>query len=237
MKDQEPNSYSTNWFEFFHVTIPAERTEREVAFIRNLCPLATYPRIADVCCGMGRHAKALAASGYAVTGVERDAQAVEKARAAEGGPNYIQIDVRDYRPKTDSFDAAVVMSQSFGFFDAATNRGVFCSLATGLRSGGRIILDLWNPEFFLIHQGHRRFKMDGGFVQENKRVVGDRLLVELEYPTGFIENFEWQIFSVPNLEALGLSAGLMLFAACAEFDLQVAPSADSPKMQCVLDRR
>jgi hypothetical protein len=59
----------------------------------------------------------------------------------------------------------------------------------------------------------------------------------LEFPDGSIENFEWQIFSVPQMEILARSAGLTLFAACAEFDLQIAPSAHFPKMQCVLDRR
>jgi hypothetical protein len=33
------------------------------------------------------------------------------------------------------------------------------------------------------------------------------------------------------------SSGLALFAACAEFDLLIAPSEQSPRMQYVLDRR
>ena len=93
--EPNPNSYSPAWFQFFHVGISSSRTEQETAFIVRSCPLPTYRRILDLCCGMGRHARALAAQGYEVTGVERDADAVDAARAQAGGPTYIQADGRD----------------------------------------------------------------------------------------------------------------------------------------------
>src|SRR5690606_14958267 len=92
------NVYSARWFELFHIPIPEARTEQEAAFIKAVCPLPSFRRMADVCCGMGRHARALAACGYEVTGVERDMAAVEEARRLRGGPVYVQADVRDYMP-------------------------------------------------------------------------------------------------------------------------------------------
>ena len=62
------------------------------------------------------------------------------------------------------------------------------------------------------------------------------LLVELEYPDGCKEDFDLQLFSACQLEAFARSAGLTLVATCAEFDQLVAPSAESPKMQCILER-
>ena len=38
------------------------------------------------------------------------------------------------------------MGQSFGHFGAATNRDILPKLASGVRKGGRVILDFWNPE-------------------------------------------------------------------------------------------
>ena len=109
---------------------------------------------------------------------------IAKARAQAGGPSYVNRDIRDYRPESSAFDVAIIMSQSFGYFDPTTNRDVLGRLAAGLREGGRIILDLWSPEFFAAHQDEREFKVPSGVVREAKRVEGDRLFVHLDYPDG-----------------------------------------------------
>ena len=99
---------------------------------------------------MGRHARALAGRCYSVIGVDRDADAIAKARELGGGPNYVVADLCDYRPKPDAFDAAIVMGQSFGHFDAATNRDLIRRLTAGVRNGGRVILDRGILNFLLL---------------------------------------------------------------------------------------
>jgi len=113
---------------------------------------------------MGRHGRALSGRGYSVIGIDRDRNAIAKARALAGGPSYVNRDIRDYRPESSAFDVAIIMSQSFGYFDPTTNRDVLGRLAAGLREGGRIILDLWSPAFFAAHQGEREFKVPSGAV-------------------------------------------------------------------------
>src|SRR5256714_14310782 len=141
------NSYSRHWFEFFHEAIEEGRTKREAEFICAIAPLPEFRRVLDVCCGMGRHARELAGRGYSVTGIERDAGAITKARQLDDGPHYVHADVREYRPDTSAYDLAIVMSQSFGYFDSKTNRELLARIASALRQGGRVVLDLWNPEF------------------------------------------------------------------------------------------
>ena len=131
----EPNSYSQRWFKFFHIGIAETRTTQEIDFVCACAPLPGFRKVVDVCCGMGRHARALFSRGYSVTGVERDAVAIAKARELAGGPSYLQADVRDYQPDIGAYDLAIVMSQSFGHFDAATNRDLLRRLATGVRRG------------------------------------------------------------------------------------------------------
>src|ERR1700719_3572148 len=143
----QSNSYSPQWFEFFHAGIDEARTIRETDFICRCASRPDFRKILDVCCGMGRHARALANLGYSVTGIDRDTDAIAKARELGGGPNYIVADIRDYQPAPETFDAAIVMGQSFGHFDAGTNRDILGTLAGGVRKRGRVILDLWNPEF------------------------------------------------------------------------------------------
>lgn len=185
---------------------------------------------------MGRHARALAARAYRVTGVERDTVALAKAREMAGGPRYVQADVREYQPATSAYDLAIVMSQSFGYFDPATNRSVLQRLAGAVREGGRIILDLWNPEFFATHAGEWKFETPTGPVHETKRLVGDRLHVELAYAEGTQDKFEWQLFDRAAMEAEAHSVGLSVIRACTDFDATVPPGPHNPRIHFVLER-
>jgi SAM-dependent methyltransferase len=232
----EPNSYSPDWFRFFHLTIPESRTAQEVDFICACAPLPGFRRVLDVCCGMGRHARLLCSRGYSVTGVERDPQAVTTARELGGGPVYVQADLREYQPESGAFDAVIVMSQSFGYFDATTNRKVLERLAAALRREGRIILDLWNPDFFEARQAARDLESPAGIVREEKRVADGRLLVHLAYPGGGQDDFQWQLFTPGEMKLLANSVGLTLITSCTSFDVEAGPSSDKPRIHLVLRR-
>lgn len=237
MHETGPNSYSPAWFECFHVSIPAARTELETAFIHEVCPQPSFLQLLDACCGMGRHARALAKLGYVVIGVERDARAVAAATAQGGGPSYLQSDIRDYLPEVGSFDAVVVMSQSFGFFDPATNQELLARWRKALRPQGRVVLDLWQPAFFLTRQGRRTFDLPSGPVQETKSMTGDRLSVRLDYQGGTRDNFEWQTFSTAQMEEFARPAGLTLVRACTDLSANVPADPDKPRVQYILERR
>ncbi|MFL6588685.1 MAG: class I SAM-dependent methyltransferase [Chthoniobacterales bacterium] len=233
---KESNSYSATWFEFFHVPIGKERTEREVEFVCAMRPLPGFRRVLDVCCGMGRHARALAARGYWVTAVERDDAAIARAIELGGALEYIQADVRDYRPSPSAYDLAIIMSQSFGYFDEATNRDLLRRLADGVRRGGRIVLDLWNPEFFGPQQGERDLETPRGTVREATSLRDGRLYAQLTYPDGAKETFEWQLFSAKEMHSLADSAGLVLAHACTDFNATTEPNPANPRIQVVLER-
>ena len=178
---------------------------------------------------MGRHARALAAQGYKVTGVERDPQAIATARDQAGGPIYVQADVRDYQPGVATFDAAVIMSQSFGYFDPSTNAKLLGRLAVALRSGGRLLLDLWNPAFFLPRQGQRTFELPAGSVRETTRSDQGRLFSRLDYPDGGHDAFEFQTFSEEEMTRFAEPLGLMPVTACTNFNASHPPSTDNPQ--------
>ena len=146
----EANRYSSNWFGYFHLPIQDKRTELETKFISSVAPLPAFSRIGDICCGMGRHSRALSSQGYDVTGIERDPAAVKFSVQAGGGPTYIEADILTYRLESESFDAVVLMGQSFGFGTAHENQAILDSLAKSLRAGGRILLDLWCPSGRLL---------------------------------------------------------------------------------------
>lgn len=218
------------------MTIAETRTEKEVAFICERAPQSQFRKVVDVCCGMGRHARALARRGYTVTGIDRDATVIARARELGGGPSYVASDARNYQPESATYDLALMMSQSFGHFDAAANRDLLQRLAKGIRDGGRLILDLWNPEFFASHQGQRDLQTPTGLVPETKRVEGDRLFVRLDYPGAEQEDFEWQLFTERDMRALAESVGLHLTIASTDFDAATSPSPENPRIQFVLQK-
>jgi len=206
---------------------------QETAFVCHCAPLPGFRKIADVCCGMGRHARALSKHGYSVIGIDRDAEAIAKARALAGGPTYMNADIRYYRPDPGAFDVAMIMSQSFGYFDTMTNREVLGRLA---REGGRVILDLWSAEFFVAHQGRYEFKTPGGVVRESKRVEENRLFVHLNYPDGGEDNFEWQLFSPAQMISMAESVGLRQLLACTDVSQATPPSPRNPRIQFLFER-
>jgi SAM-dependent methyltransferase len=181
--------------------------------------------------------RALSQRGYSAIGIDRDADVIAKARGLARGPTYLNADVRDYHPNPGAFDLAMIMSQSFGYFDPATNGEVLGRLTNGVRDGGRVILDLWSSDFFVAHQGRYGLKTASGVVRETNSVEEGRLFVHLDYPGGGGDNFEWQLFSPAQMTSMAESVGLRQLFACTDFDGVTPPSRMSSCTQFVFERR
>jgi SAM-dependent methyltransferase len=233
------NHYSTTWFELFATPIDPAQTEHEIAFVARWLPQPDYTTVLDVCCGPGRHARALAKIGYRVTGVDTNAAALAAASRDSGDTLvYIQRDMRDLKSLPGSFDAVVCLWQSFGYYDAETNAAVLAQIAGKLRPGGRFILDIYYRDFFERNQGGRSFERGGIPVTETKRMDGDRLTVRLDYPTrGEADVFEWQLFRPEEIYTLAERYGFALLHICTGFDEARPASAEQPRMQLVFEKR
>jgi SAM-dependent methyltransferase len=232
------NRYSTTWFELFLEPIPPAQTAHEIAFVARWLPPLAYTTVLDLCCGQGRHARPLAEAGYRVTGIDRSERALAAARRhSDDRITYIQGDMRDLDAVPGMFDAAVLLWQSFGYFDAATNTAVLRRIGRKLKPKGRLILDIYHRGFFERNQEVRRFERDGRAVVETKWMDGDRLTVRLDYePGGTADTFEWQLYTPEEIQALGEACGFGCMAICSGFDEATAASADSPRMQIVFEK-
>jgi hypothetical protein len=78
--------------------------------------------------------------------------------------------------------------------------------------------------------------MPAGIVREDKRVSDGRLFVHLTYPDGAEEEFEWQLFTVTEMQALAESVGLTMIVAGTDFNAITKPAGNKPRLQCVLER-
>ncbi len=107
--------------------------------------------VLDLCCGPGRFSIALAKRRFAVTGVDRTKyhldKARAKARAAKVKIEWVQRDMRDFvRP--DSFDLALSMFTSFGYFDdKREDLQVLRNILASLRPGGACLIDVGGKEW------------------------------------------------------------------------------------------
>lgn len=234
----EHERYSSVWFSTFMDTMPAEQTAREVAFLARQLPLSRHSTVLDLCCGAGRHAIPLAHRGYEVTGVDRDPAALERARAANTSrATFIEADVRSVVQGRGSWSAAIIMWASFGYFTSEQNRALLADIRSSLEPRGRLVLDVYNRDWFETHQGEHRRERAGIHITETKQVIGDRLSVELRYDGhSVIDRFSWQVFTPAGLVHTLSDGGYCVVTQCATFAESVPPAADQPRMQIVAER-
>jgi len=126
-----------------------EDARREAARVVAL----TRPRgrdVLDLCCGPGRFCIPLAKRGYRVTGVDRTAFLLDKARALgraqKARVEWVRSDMRDFvRPR--AFDLALSMYTSFGYFeDADEDLVVLRNVLASLKPGGAFVIQLMGKE-------------------------------------------------------------------------------------------
>jgi SAM-dependent methyltransferase len=230
------NRYSQIWFDTFLNTIPPEQTRAEIDFLTYHLPLPDYEQVLDVCCGSGRHALPLAAEGYRVTGV--DASDAALAQALDH-PNcvYLKQDMRALSNLPWAYDALICLWQSFGYFDAPTNADILRQMSRLLRPAGRLVLDIYNRDFFEARQGTHESKRKGVPILTQQLIRENRLTVRIEYGNSPAEDvFEWQVYTEAEIDALAASVGLRRVFICAGFDRAIPPAANIPRMQAVFEK-
>lgn len=121
-----------------------DQTRAELALIQAAMGFPTRSKVLDVPCGAGRLALEIVAGGHEVTAVDQSAELIEAARreAVERG---LDVDLRqgDMRrlPEDGTYDGAVCLWNSFGYFDDAGNLEFLKAVSSSLKPGGRLALD------------------------------------------------------------------------------------------------
>ena len=135
--------------------------------------------ILDLCCGPGRFAVPLARRGFRVTGVDRTAFFLDKARERAAHENvdveWVRDDMRTFvRP--GAFDLALSMFTSFGYFDDKDDDlTVLRNIHASLRSGGTLVMDVAGKELVArdFKPASSRKYPDGSVVIDRREVCDD----------------------------------------------------------------
>lgn len=184
----------------------------------RLLALEPGAAVLDLCCGPGRHSVALAKLGFRVTGVDRTAQYLAKAKtfAAEQGVEveWIHADMREFQRKA-AFDGAVNLYTSFGYFeDPAEDLKVLANLRASLRPGARLVMDMAGKEIIARIFTPRDWQesdegalvlMDRSMTPGWKRMKMRWISIRGSERSEFC--FDHRMFSAAELERLLLDAG------------------------------
>lgn len=229
------NEYSSRWFSTFLDTVPEEWTAKEVEGITAALPLPDFSRVLDVCCGSGRHAVRLVAAGYDLVGVDRSAEAVSEAAARVPGGRFVVADQRELASLGTTFDAVLILWQSFGYFDSATNDQVLHDVAALLRPGGRLLVDLYHPGYVRRHLGTQTKVRGEGCRSINNEIRNGRLVSTINYRNGAIDVMDFELYEPNELVHRASAHGLQPIQMCAWWDPHCPPSSNDQRYQVVFE--
>ncbi len=125
----------------------SEITGREIDLFTGALKLSPEVRVLDLCCGQGRHTLELARRGFShVEGYDRSGYLIRKARSQakkeELSVRFREGDARKLPYGSDSFDAVLLLGNSFGYFDSVKHDlQVLKEIFRVLRPGGRLLVD------------------------------------------------------------------------------------------------
>jgi SAM-dependent methyltransferase len=144
----------------------------------SLLEISAGARVLDLCCGLGRHSLEFARRGFLVTGVDRTAAYLARAREQAGKEGldveFVEDDMRTFR-RSESFDAVVSFFTSFGYFEnAEDDRQVVTNVHGSLCSGGAFLLDVIGKEVLARVFQERTWGQEGDtIVLQEHRVSED----------------------------------------------------------------
>ena len=204
--------------------------------IVHVLDLKSGDRVLDLACGSGVHARRLAMRGMEVVGVDIAPSLVAhcQAQAAKQGvtsARFVQGDMRELDYDGD-FDAVLLLSGSFGFFDDAANEDVLARIARALRPGGRVLIDVFDPAQMVVRPPRRSWSQYGGgyglrttwWEPETCTYASEFMFID---DNGTLntsaEEERIRVYSLPEWRAILARAGLMLTHALADTKLPLVP--------------
>lgn len=214
-----------------------ERWDDELLdLILEVLHLQPGDRVLDLACGSGVHALRLARRGLDVLGIDVAPSLMAHAReqAAQAGAAGCRFEVGDMRAldHDGEFDALLLLSGSFGFFDDPTNLDVLARVARALRPGGRTLIDVFDPTEMVIRPPRRAwYRLAGGFglnhtwwEPETSTYVNEFMYIDPDGTLNIAAAPERiRVYPLPEWRAMLGRVGLTLTHALAETRLPLVP--------------
>ncbi len=222
----------------YRAVYPHRDVESARAEVAALARVGLSGLVLDLCCGFGRHTLALAEAGTRVVGLDLSADLLGQAEQLAGGERLrgrlLRGDAQRLPFAAASFDGLVNLFSSFGYFGAEGDLSVLDEIARVVRPGGRVVMDLMNPE--RIRAGlvpESRTERDGLVLEERRELLegGQRVTkeVRLTLVDGTVKTWreDVRMYERGELEPLLAARGLRIEDVSGAF----APTPFGPEAE------
>ncbi|MGE5703105.1 MAG: class I SAM-dependent methyltransferase [Clostridia bacterium] len=146
---------------------------KEINALLSHLPIQQSGRVLDLCCGSGRHSRALAKHGYDVVGVDLSPVLLALANEQNTLENlaFYQYDMRD-TPFENEFDIVFNLFTSFGYFTRdEENAQVIANMAKALKPGGEVVIDFLNPAYLKANLvAHSSRQLEELHIEEDRMI-------------------------------------------------------------------
>lgn len=215
-----------------------QSADKEIANLLSHLPIKRSGRVLDLCCGSGRHSRALARRGYEVVGVDLSPVLLALAEEHNTYENltFFQHDMREI-PFENEFDIVVNLFTSFGYFATdEENQRVIQNMAKALKSGGEVVIDYLNPPFVkanLVPESTREIE---GLLIEEKRWIEDSFVkksitikdAEAAEPRQYLEQV--RLFEAGEMEEMLKRAGFRAIQLFGDYSFAPYQAEKSQRM-------
>lgn len=223
-------------------------TNKEVQFIAKFLPKKRYKTILDFMCGFGRHSIALGKLGYCVKGFDIDEQSIIQAikKAKKLSLHNVKFEIGDAVAfsKKENFDATICIYSAIGAFDQKSNKTLFRNLLYSTKPGGRLILDVLNPEWAIKHIcAYKRkeviFQKKKYYIKHFRKILSKPLreynILKMIYPIKKTMTYSLQLYSLKQIKRMLKVHHFKLFD-CFGFFNGESISSDTQRMIIIADR-
>jgi SAM-dependent methyltransferase len=213
VRPTEPADWFEHWFGDEYLRLYPHRDESDAAEAIDLIAAHMHGRVVDsvldLACGAGRHSRLLCDRWWTV-GLDLSSALLKVARRESPDAPYVRADMRELPFATGSFDLAVNLFTSFGYFDDDREHAqVLKCVGRTTKRGGTFVLDFLNPGEVRRNLVERDERVVGGAtVEQFRRISTDRKYVEKTIRVRGKEYLERvRLFSASELEEMLDDAG------------------------------
>ena len=200
-----------------------EEAERDIEFAGLALGLARDALVLDLCCGTGRHSRALTRRGYRAVGLDFSGvlllEALSSGKNEGPPPRYVLGDARALPFREGVFDAVLNLFTSFGYFEHRENCAMLGDIARVLAQDGSFFIDYLNPcrvETSLSPETVR--ECGGSIIRERRTIDPETRRVEKSIficaKSGTGEEREYResvrLYTLSEMNAMLAVAGLVL---------------------------
>jgi SAM-dependent methyltransferase len=193
-----------DWFSSrFYLEIYRHRNDEDARNLINLIQrnvhINTDDKVLDICCGAGRHSLELARRGFHVTGFDLSKFLISEANKSYRNSlernlkvKFLIKDMRHFNFR-ESFDMAVNVFTSFGYFDDDNeNFRVIKNASDSIRKKGYFVFDYINADYLrrnIVPQS--RNKYGNLYISQRRKIDGDFVIKKIKISSGK-KSFEYR---------------------------------------------